>query len=353
MNTTAGRTVHLDILKLISCLGVIVIHVSGQGVVQFSSDSFEWLSCTLWDSLARFAVPVFFMCTGALMLRPERELTVRTIYKKYFLRILWILLFWAWAYYIFTVLGQYVMMGWYEPHGFLNSIRETLRFNHHLHLYYLQILLLVYAVLPILRVFTRASTEKEQNYAVLIWLILGIALPLLRKYYPMKWFGGMIGDYAINMTWSAIGYALLGWIMNTRPIKPSSLPKYWLAFAAGLVITCGGTVLFSRLSQSVNLDFMEGMSPGPALMSIGIFGAVRIHASGKSSTPRLYRLVKASFCVYLIHHFFIMVFRYVGFDVTLFAPILEIPVETAVVFVLSLAGWWVLDKIPFVNKHLI
>jgi len=30
-----------------------------------------------------------------------------------------------------------------------------------------------------------------------------------------------------------------------------------------------------------------------------------------------------------------------------------LPVQGAAVFALSLASWWVLSKIPFVNRHLI
>ena len=57
----------------------------------------------LWDCLARFAVPVFFMCTGALMLPPERRLTGRDIFRRYFLRVLVILLVWAWLYYVYEM----------------------------------------------------------------------------------------------------------------------------------------------------------------------------------------------------------------------------------------------------------
>jgi surface polysaccharide O-acyltransferase-like enzyme len=348
-----SRSAAPDIVKLIACIGVIVIHVSGQGVVDYTLGSAGWFSCVLWDSLVRFAVPVFFMCTGSLMLDPARSLPIRRIYKQYFLRVLWILLFWAWAYYIFTVVGQFLTTGWYEPHGFLNSIIQTLRFNHHLHLYYLQMLLLVYVCLPVLRVFVRAADEKEQNYAVLVWLLLGIALPLLRKYYPFSWFGGMVGFYEINMAYSALGYTLLGWVMASRMVNRAYLNRYMLMFAAGAIVTFGGTVAASLLTGTVNTDFMEGMSPGPALMAAGLFGAVRILAEGKASSARLAVLTKASFCVYLIHHFFVMIFRYVGIDVFCFAPAAEIPLETAAVFGLSLAGWWVLSKIPFVKDHLI
>lgn len=354
MNTAAGRRdAATDILKIIACFGVIIIHISGQGVTEFDVGTAPWYACTLWDSLVRFAVPVFFMCTGALMLSPQKELPLRKLYGRHFLRVFWILLFWSWAYYCVTAVGQYVFTGWLEPRWFLNSILQTLRFNHHLHLYYLQILLLLYAALPVLRAFVRAADEKELRYALALWALLGIAFPLLTRYPPLSWMSGMVQDYTINMAWSSIGYALLGYVLSLRPAAPGELRSFGLLFAAGFLLTFGGTVAASLHGGSANTWFMEGMSPGPALMAAGLFGGVRALVKGRAGTPRLARYVEATFCVYLIHHFFIMFFRHVGIDVTLFAPILEIPAETMAVAALSLAGWWVLSKIPFVNKHLI
>ena len=68
------RDAALDTLKLWACLAVIVIHVSGRGVSALDVHTGGWLACTFWDSLARFAVPSFLMCTGALMLSPRKEI---------------------------------------------------------------------------------------------------------------------------------------------------------------------------------------------------------------------------------------------------------------------------------------
>ena len=73
------RSLALDAMKLLACVGVVVIHLSGYGLELFPIGSFSWLSSAFWDSLARFAVPVFFMCTGALMLPPARRLKTSAV----------------------------------------------------------------------------------------------------------------------------------------------------------------------------------------------------------------------------------------------------------------------------------
>lgn len=255
-----GRELAPDVVKLAACAGVIVIHTSGYGLKLFEIGSFSWLSCTLWDCLARFAVPVFFMCTGALMLSPERRLTGRDIFRRYFLRVLVILLVWAWLYYVYGVFGAYLFTGWLEPGWLLNSVVRTLRFDHHLHLYYLQILLLLYAALPPLRALVRGATDRELDWAVFLWAVLGICWPLLRLWPPLAWLGGITPQYPLNMCWAALGYALLGHVMSSR--EPGPLWRYGAALALGLAVTIGGTVFMSLRNGAVFEAFMEGMSPG-------------------------------------------------------------------------------------------
>lgn len=346
-----GRALAPDVLKLAACAGVIVIHCSGYGLTLFEAGSFDWLACAFWDSLARFAVPLFFMCTGALMLDPARRLTGRDIFRRYFLRVLVILLVWAWLYYVYGVVGTYIFTGWLEPDWLLNSVVHTLCFDHHVHLYYLQILLLIYALLPVLRALVRGATERELNWALIVWAALGICWPLLKLWPPISWMGGITPQYPLNMCWAAAGYALLGQVMNTR--EPGRAGRWAALFVLGFAVTFGGTVLLSLAEGELFPGFMEGMSPGPALMACGLFSAARSRFAGRESSPGTARLVKASFCVYLAHHAFVMAFRQLGFDLTVMPALIAVPVEGAAVFALSLAAWWVLSKIPFVNRHLI
>lgn len=342
-----------DVVKLLACVGVITIHCSGYGLRLFEPGSFDWLSCAFWDSLARFAVPVFFMCTGALMLPPERRLTGRDIFRRYFLRVLIILLVWAWLYFIYNAVGMYIFTGDISPSFLLDSVVQTLRFNHHMHLYYLQILLLLYALLPVMRAFVRGAGEGELDWAIFLWALLGICWPLLRNWPPLSWLGGITPQYALNMCWAAPGYALLGHVMYSRPARPERLRLYIAAAVLGFALTFGGTVAYSLYLGQLSEAFMEGMSPGPALMACGIFGAARCLARDRTSGPRLALLVRASFCIYLSHHAFVMALRQLELGVTLLPAALAVPLDVAVVFVLSLGAWRLLSWIPFVNKHLI
>lgn len=50
---------------------------------------------------------------------------------------------------------------------------------------------------------------------------------------------------------------------------------------------------------------------------------------------------------------FVMVFRQFGLDLGIMPALIAVPLESAAVLALSLAGWWILSKIPIVKDRLI
>lgn len=56
-----------------------------------------------WASVSHASVPLFLMASGALLLDPGRELTLRKLYTKNFPRLLIALLFWAVCYKLFIM----------------------------------------------------------------------------------------------------------------------------------------------------------------------------------------------------------------------------------------------------------
>lgn len=56
----------------------------------------SWLAGLLWSALSHAAVPLFLMASGALLLDPTRELSLKKLYTKNFPRLLAAMLVWEW-----------------------------------------------------------------------------------------------------------------------------------------------------------------------------------------------------------------------------------------------------------------
>ncbi len=225
--------------------------------------------------------------------------------------------------------------------------------NNPLHLYYLQMLLIFYLFLPAARVFVQHAPRSVYRYILILWFILGIVFPYLWQFEPMASNNGIPAQYPISATYSAVGYALLGWYLRTATIRRAHALRFAGLFLLGFAVVFGGTVIGSFKLDTPYGALMEGMTPGTAFMAAGLFGLVTALIEGRGPMPRAARMAKATFCIYLIHYFFFLAFRGLNINVYLFYCLFSIPVLTAATLGLSVLGYLVLSRIPFVRDHLI
>lgn len=222
------RSVSIDLIKTIAIIGVVVIHTCSLGY-QNPLMSANWLSSVFWGCLSRASVPLFFMCSGALLLDPDKPLSFKKLYTRNLPRIVLALFFWALCYKAYHLIAADNL----NTAAIVQAAKELLLFRHEYHLYFLHIMMLVYVLLPIMRVFTRHASRTELRYALILWFLLGIVYPTLRPYWPLSLLGGIPSQWMLNMTYAAIGYGLLGYYINCYTILTNKggacNGSFWLA----------------------------------------------------------------------------------------------------------------------------
>lgn len=343
--TLPPRNYGIDLLKCMAIWGVIVIHTC-----TYAADvrSFHWLSTVFWGSLTRGSVPLFLLCSGALFLGSEKPLSVKRLFTRNIPRILVAMVFWAMSYKVFHLLAG----GEFSLPGLIQGAKEVLFFQQEFHLYYLQIILLVYLFLPITGLVVRHATRRELEYLLLLWFAFGILYPTVAPFWPFRLLGMMIPQFKINMVYAAIGYGVLGHYLRTYPIK-----KNWAAVmaGAGFLLVFGGTVLLSARDGGLNPFFFEGMSVGVCLLAAGLFSLCV--GARPPKAPRVARLVdflsKGSFCVFLCHVFFLTLLPRVGLSAELLPPLLGVPLMACVTLLASLCVYALLSRIPWVKQWLV
>ncbi len=72
------RFVHLDAARAAAALAIVVMHVTPLGRLDAPAGSADWRIMIAVNSLLRWAVPVFFMISGALFLDSERPQPVKS-----------------------------------------------------------------------------------------------------------------------------------------------------------------------------------------------------------------------------------------------------------------------------------
>ena len=66
---------HLDWLRVMSAFAVVAIHVLSHYLGGFALKSRMWTLTMLAKHVMHFCIPVFFMISGALLIRPLGEMT--------------------------------------------------------------------------------------------------------------------------------------------------------------------------------------------------------------------------------------------------------------------------------------
>ena len=344
--TARRRDLSVDLLKAVAIFGVIIIHTCSYS---YDIASFNWTSSVFWGSAVRASVPLFFMCSGALLLRPEIELPMKKLFTKNILRIIVAMLIWAMAYKIFHLLAAHSL----SLASLLQAFKEVLLFNQEFHFYFLHIILLVYLFLPVTRIITKYAEKSQLEYLLALWFALGILFPSVISYWPFKLLSSIPLQYKLNMTYSAIGYGLLGYYIKRYPLKKRSW--YAISLAIGFIITFGGTCVFSLVKGTFDTQFLEGMSVGVCLMAAGIFGLCV--SSRDVENEKLRRVIvylsKASFCVFLTHVFFVYALSALGIAATILPSIVSTPLIACIILLGSVLIYMVLSRIPIIKDWII
>lgn len=344
MGQLRQREPAFDVIRTIAILMVVTIHVTAPAI-QRSPGSANWWLALIWGVVARPAVPLFFMCSGALML--GRNISLKRLYGHNLLRILIAMFCWGLAYNLIPVIKNLSLSSVWE------AIKQTIVLKHEFHFYYLHILILVYVFVPVTQVFIRAASRREMEYLLAVWFVVGILFPVLRSVWPFSLVYTLAGNwYVMNMTYSAIGYGVLGcYLKRYGDMLPLWLP--WTAWAAGAAFTYFGTAALSVPGGTLSAICLEGMSPGPMLMAFGLMGLL---IRKKTWPPRLQavtgRAAKASFCIYLVHVLVQRILEGVAGQATILS-IVTIPALTLAIVIISWGVYEVLNLIPIVKKWLI
>ena len=200
-----ANLVYADVLRCLGTFAVIIIHLSYPLFYESSDYPLDrWLAVDFWESCSRWAVPVFFMLSGLLLLNPAREESIKNILLKRVPRLLVPLFLWS-EIYLLWINRQNIVDG--QPFSFIEGLKWIYQKEVFLHLWFVYTLIGIYLALPLLRILSKHSSREVKLYTVAVWFAFNGLLGLVERYYEMP-IGIKVPVFNIY-----VGYFLLGaWI---------------------------------------------------------------------------------------------------------------------------------------------
>ncbi len=237
---------YADGMRVVAVAAVALLHASASGVVRYDSlASGQWWIANAIDASCRWAVPVFLMLSGALALDPARLLA---------------------------------------------GLVET-------HLYFLFVILGLYAVAPLLRE-TLIRTSPSAGWALAALLVVLASCGIPHEYWRVN---------AVTLFLPYVGYFVMGFLLRDVVLTPRRLGVAAAAFTlACAVITIGTGMRFARWGPSDyrSLALYEYTGAAVVAQSVAAFLLIQHLCSPRTvgAPNRWIRLMGgAAFGIYLAH----------------------------------------------------
>lgn len=289
----------------------------------------------------RWAVPVFFMVTGALLLPPQKHMR-RWYVWHYAKRMVFVLGTFGLLFAAVELVADGVPVGW----GLLaQSVVNVLTANTWDHLWYLYALLGIYALLPALRALVRHATPKALRLCIIALAVITMAWPDGRAIATgeMPPAGELVTQYL-----PAVTYVLTGYYLHRH--AHAGVSSALVGIAAWLVAVAG-SVLFT-LHGLDGGAFSLPFSPFVWLYSSSLFLGVRQRLDDRplSAHPVFSAIARYSFGIYVFH----VVFLHIAVRVVDFT-LLPVVLAEGLLFAIALAGGfavaWVLHRLPVMRRY--
>ncbi len=348
------RKAFLDVARIFAVCLVVLAHVAARYVVEYESNTLGFFFGNLFDSISRTCVPVFVMISGALLLDENKRVTGKSMLKR-IKNVALLLAFWSFAYVLFDSIFLPLVKSEKLP-----SVQEMIYnfFMGHIHLWYLYMVIGLYAITP----FLRAFVKKENKSMVLVFLLLstlGCFLPgLLSLFYG--WFPELsyavqfINKFELDFFCGYAAYYVLGWYIvrigftNEQKIAvyiASGLALAGMFLAAQFIPAYGGESTAFRQAYANNGLLLFLYSAGVFTFLASLEGKLR---PSEKTSKWLKAGSKLSFGVYVLHMMVLSaVYKVLGFIPLPPVTILAVWVVTTAV---SFAACFVLSKIPFLKN---
>ncbi|SFI17371.1 Surface polysaccharide O-acyltransferase, integral membrane enzyme [Lachnospiraceae bacterium NLAE-zl-G231] len=339
-----NRITKYDILRVIACFSIVLLHVSASYWSVVDVHSKEFLIMTIYNSLTRFAVPVFFMLSGLFLVSPQKE---NLAIGKRILKLL--VLFYVWsAFYAFQGVAIDALHGAVTKEVWAASVQRFI-FGH-THMWFIQILIGFYILIPIAR---QICAKKDVlQYYLILWTVFKFLLPCLTDIFHLDTIQARIDSLGLDILVGNFGYFLLGYYLNVTDIKRKTR---WIIYAMGIAAVAATAWLTVRDSIGTAAYVERWFSPASLnilIMSAAIFICFKYgKVFNKVKRVSIWQKLSGyTFFIYMFHMFVIEKLNLIGITTISFPAIISVPILTIFTFTVSLFGAFAVDRIPFVRK---
>lgn len=288
-NIQPERKLSLDLLRIISALTIVLIHVSSVKYFSIGEIGYKnWIVGSALGWLVFWSVPIFIMLSGQLLLSGNKSESTLEFYKNRYKKIFLPWLFWGGTYYL---LATNILD--YKLDNFFFQLTHGGTYSH---LYFLSIMMGLYAITPLLK---RWVINKWNLNLLVPFLIF---LSALYHFGYSFWGWGQLDNVLVWFI-PYVGLYLAGyWLTKLPSIRK---PLIWTTGAAMIMfgaIFITKKVVFILETHDQDTILVSRLSLTVVAVALIIFKVILgIENKSLEKWRNVLALSQYSFGIYLVH----------------------------------------------------
>jgi len=339
-----NRIEYISLASVLSAIAVVYLHANGC-FWKFSTSRY-WITANIIESIFYFAVPIFFMISGAMLLDFNKKYNLKEYFSKRIIKTLIPYIVWSLIgliiqiFYLNTIsLGSVDLA--YIVNGLINGNLVAI--------YWFFIpLFCIYLAIP---VFAAISEDKKKEiliYSSTLTFLLNILIPFLISAFNI----GINYSISFAIGGGSLFFTLVGYLLHKYELKRKYRFILYLLSIFGLLMHILGTYYLSLSAGEVIRTFKGFVNVPSVLYSIGVFVFIKYDLIRLMKVDIIKKTINFldyyTFGIYLIH-WYLLRFLLKTFNITntsiiyrLFSPI--------IVLVMSVIIISLLRKLPIIRK---
>ena len=349
-NATKERVISFDFLRVVAILLVILLHTVSGIVGSGNTSSINFIVANILNGISRIGVPIFFMISGALMLDENKNVSIKSIICKNVKNIVVLLVFWSLFY---AVLYEIVVPLLITKEGVSFNAFILSLLNGATHLWFLFVLIGLYLITPMLRMFINKKNIKLAVYFVVLASVFCLLPKTLDFILSIFGVGAMIELYLskfdITFVLGCSMYYVLGWLIVNLEISKKFRIIFDLMGLLSLIYMIISVQLVSTKGNYVGEIVYNDLTINVCLYAISIFIFFWNRYKDRQFTKHkkiIVALSNMTFGVYVIH---VAVLYFVGHYFIGASVFIRVPICFLVATFTSFGLSYILSKIPIIK----
>ena len=319
-----NRNLNADLMRILATISIVGIHCSASLLYKMNTVPSSWFwFANLYDSFFQWGVPIFVMLSGMLLLGNEESILV--FLKKRLAKLIIPLVIWSFIYLLWKE-NNIITWQLVPKKKFLLDVLQGATYYH---LWFIYMIIGLYLITPIIKVFVRNATNKEYLYFFSIWIIASCGYMVAKKFLNIN----MKIDLSFVTGW--IGYYVLGYYLNNVDI-PNKIRRiiYGLALVSLTVIVTGTYYLTKSNNFIFDNHLYLAFNLPVMITTIAVFLFIK-NSKIDLSKKAIVILSNSCYQVYLSHLLIIEWLAMNKIDYKMFHPSIAIPLLIILVTLIS------------------